>query len=158
MLTERRKADRAEMARRVIECAKARGAGAEIDDIFNGSDRELWVNIRTVRGLCLTLDFDGDSPQPDTHVMSWHMATDVDTCFADDFAVIGDLNRLHFRKATSFADSFDDLLSTLDRGLALAETGAAFDNAREAAAIALAGETAAERCARYDAWRSAPAD
>jgi len=156
-LTERRKADREEMARRVIECALAHGASAEINPDHLGA-RAVWVTIRAPRGLCLTLDFDGDSSQPDMHVMSWHMATDVDTCLSDAFTAVGDINNYHYRKATTVAYGFNHLLNALSRGLALAATGAAFDDAREAAAIARAGETAAERCARYDAWRSAPKD
>ena len=151
MLTEKRKADREKMAAAVIALATECDATAAIDPDWPG-ERAIMLEIRAARGLCLNIDFDGDSPQPDVHVLSWHMSTDVDTCFADAF---GDLNRFHYRKATGVAHGFDELLRSIHTGLTLAASGEAFSAEREAAAIAKAGETAAQRNSRYDAWRTA---
>jgi len=158
-LTERRKADRAQMAQAVVALATELGATARLKPEGESlSPHEVNVHIRAARGLCVTASFDGQSPQPDVHVVSWHMARDVDTCLADTFTRAGEPNRYHFRKATAVAYGFDNLLHVLRTGLELAASGEAFSAEREAAAIAKAGETAAERNARYAAWRSAPVE
>jgi len=146
-LTEKRKADRAQMATAVAMLAASLDAHAEIEEM---SPREVWINIRARRGLCLTVDFDGQSCQPDIHVVSWHMASDVDTCFADAF---GDLNPYHFRKATDIARGFDELCAVLTRGLEMARDGTAFSDERETAHIAEHGAAAA-REASFAAWRA----
>lgn len=157
MLTERKKADRAQMATAVAMLAATHGATVEIEPegVNSIHPRAVVVNIRAPRGLLVSIDFDGQSCQPDVHVVSWHMATDVDTCLADAFVPCGGVNSYHHRKATDVAEGFEALCATLDKRLAMAADGSAFDDARMAAAIARAGETAAERCARYDAWRQA---
>ena len=156
MLTERRKADRAKMAKVLQSIAIELGATATIKPAPL-SRSGLWVEIEAPRGLCLTVSLKSDSPQPDTHVLGWHMSSDVDTCFGDEFWHVASLNPYHWRKATSVVDGFDALCDVVRRGLTLASTGQAFSAEREAAAIAKAGMTAAQRNARYDAWRSAPA-
>jgi len=152
MLTERKKADRAQMATAVAMLAASLGANVEIEPEGSNSiaPRRVVVRMRAARGLCLTVDFDGDSTQPDTHILSWHMATDVDTCLASAFCRVGDVSAYHFRKATSVAEGFDDLCDVLRRGLEIAASGEAFSDEREAAAIAERGETAAQRDAVLD--------
>lgn len=148
-LTERKKADRAQMATAVAMLAASLGAAVEIEREGENSicPRRVMVGIRAARGLCVSVDFDGQSCQPDVHVISWHMSTDCDTCFADTFERAAGLNRYHFRKATAVAYDFDALLVSLAAGLELAQSGAAFDDAREAAAIAKRGETAGQHAA-----------
>ncbi len=152
--TEKRKADRAKMAAELIEVATKAGATAAIDTEWP-SERAVMIRIVAACGLQLNIDFDGDSPQPDTHVLSWHISRDFDTCLADAFSRVGSVSTVHFHKATSIADGFDDLCRIVTNGLTLAADGTAFDAAREATAIAKAGETAATRNARYAAWRDA---
>lgn len=156
MLTEKRKADREKMAAAIIALATECGATAAIDPDWPG-ERAIMIRIQAARGLRLYIDFDGDSSQPDVYVLSWHMSTDVDTCFADAFSRGGrvPLNSIHWRKATDVAYGFDALLTALRASLLQAQSGEAFSPEREAAAIAKAGETAAQRNARYDAWRTA---
>jgi hypothetical protein len=152
-LTERRKADRAKMATIIAEIAREYGATAEIKPEGSTSyrQRRIMVKIVAQRGLCLNLDFDGQSVQPDIHVMSWHFNTDTDTCLSDKFGVLGSINPYHFRKATYIGEGFKDLCFALRYGLELAQNGEAFDEDREVAAIAKDG-TAAERAARWNAY------
>ena len=151
--TERRKADRLAMASAVHALALEYGCEAAIEDKPYGdlSPQESCVRIRANRGLCLTVDFDGRSPQPDVHVLSWHMATDTDARLADAFCP--SLNTSHYCKATDVAYGFDHLLATLRKRLALAQSGEAFSAEREAASILKDG-TGAEREARWAKWRA----
>lgn len=148
ILSERRKADRAEMAKGLVAVAIAAGAAAEIEEMGPG---EVWIQIAAARGLRLTIILDRESPQPDVHVLSWFMASDVDTRFADAFTRAGrvSLNTVHFSKATDVAHGYQDLCIALRDGLDLARSGQAFDAAREATAIAANGTTAAERIAAF---------
>lgn len=155
MLTEKKKADRMKMAGVVIALAQEHGAAASIDQDWPG-ERAVMVCIRADRGLCLNIDFDGESPQPGVHVLSWHMALDVDTCFSNSFGSAGcSINSYHFRKATDIAHGFDDLCATLSHRLDQVATGEAFSDEREAARIAEAGETAAQRNARRGVYWNA---
>lgn len=151
MLTEKRQKDRLKMAYEVTKLAEAHGATVERQDFSGLKPRSIDLLITAARGLSLSLDFDGQSCQPDVFVLSWHFRGVTDACLADAF---GDLNRHHFRKATDIAHGFDDLMDILARRLAQAESGEAFDAEREAAAIACDG-TAAERQARFDAFMAA---
>lgn len=151
-LTERRKADRAKMADMVHALALEMGAAATIEHQPFGEihPHMIAVQIRTDRGLCLTVDFDGESCQPDVHVLSWHTALDVDTCLADAF---GSVNQSHYSKATDVAHGLDSLLAVLRQKLAMCADGSAYSAEREAASIAKNG-TAAERAAQAAAWRA----
>ena len=146
-LTERRKADRAKMAAAVQALAVEMGAAAEIVVRPYGdmSPQMIVTKIRTDRGLCLNVDFDGESCQPDVHVLSWHMAHDVDTCLADAF---GSVNPHHFHKSTDVARGLPQLLDVLRRRLAMCADGSAYSPEREARQIAKNG-TAADRAARF---------
>lgn len=152
-LTERRKSDRAKMADAVADIAREYGATATIEPEGSNSisPRRVMVRIEAQRGLCLNLDFDGQSCQPDIHVLSWHFNHDTDACLSDRFASFGSLNRFHFRKATHVAYGYTNLIAMLEHCLDLAQGGEAFDLDREAAAIAADG-TAAERNARWNAY------
>lgn len=145
-LTERRKTDRAKIAEAVRALAVELGCTAEIDAApFGGmSPRMVMVRIRTDRGLQLHVDLDGDSIQPDVHVLSWHMASDVDTRLADAF---GDINPFHHSKATDVARGTAALLATIRRRLEQCADGSAYSAEREAAAIAKHGSAAARSAA-----------
>jgi len=149
-LQERRKADRAKMAEavRALEC----GATAEIEYCRYGEQRRVDVHIRADRGLQLSLDFNGESTQPDIYVLSWHMALDSDARLADDFCGIERLNTSHWRKATDVAYGLDLLLEVLRKRLECVRDGRAFSAEREAASIAKNG-TAAEQEAQWAKWR-----
>lgn len=125
-LTERRAADRAEMSEKIRALAIECGAEAETVDRphWDMSPREIVVRIKAARGLCLNVDFDGDSPQPDTHVLSWHMATgSTAKLYPHAFQSV---NSVHFHKATDIAEGFDQLVSVLRRRLTAAAKGSLF--------------------------------
>jgi predicted transcriptional regulator len=120
-LTERRKADRAQLAAAVIDTATAGGATAEIEYVR----RETWINIEAARGLRLTVTLDGQSPQPDVHVLSWHMHYSGDARLSSCFP--GDVNPYHRRKATVVAYGTRAMLDAIERGLRSAADGSAFE-------------------------------
>lgn len=139
ILSERRAADRTEMAKGVMALVAACGATATQ---ACGADylgpHTVGISITTPRGLCLTVDFEGDSWQPDVYVMSWHMAFDaVDTL--EDATFGGSVNPHHFRKATYVAYGYEDLCKQLKKGLDLAISGKAFRPLKAAPVPAFAG-------------------
>lgn len=127
-LTESRKKDRAEMAQLVIEMARNCGAHAELDPDFANHPHELWVRMEAPGGLLLTLDFDGRSPQPDTHVLSWHMHWASPYKLAPAFWT--NVNTVHYHKATDVCDGIDDLLETLQHRLLSAVDGRAYQGSK----------------------------
>jgi hypothetical protein len=74
VLTERCRADRAEMARQVAVLAVEYGLTAW----ERSGTRERSVDVKGPHGLRLSVRFRGDSPQcePDTYVLSWHGVDD----------------------------------------------------------------------------------
>lgn len=155
MLTERRKADRAKMAEQVRALAAVYGIDARVGppSFATMAPHRLDVVLRTDRGLCLTVDFDGESTQPDVHVLSWHMDTDSDARLADAF---GDVNPHHHAKATDVVEGLDALLERLRLRFELIQSGAAYSAEREAFHIVKnGGETAAMRRDRFKAYREA---
>lgn len=154
-LTEKRKADRKVMALKLKALAESLGATADIEweePTSTFRKRRTIVHIKAARGLCLNVDLDGDSCQPDIHVLSWHMDLDTDARLDDSF---GNINRHHFRKATYFGEGFEGpwgLEGQVELGLCKARDGDAFNAEREAVKVATEG-TAAERNARWAEWR-----
>ena|ERR1700722_135881 len=129
-LTERRKADRAAMMAGVEDLLKRfavpyHRTETELAEIM---PRRLSLELTLPRGLQLTVDFDGDSPQPDCHVLSWHISTASSACLSNVFQSV---NNYHFQKATDIAEGYAMLLAVLDHRIAAAQDGTAFSEARE---------------------------
>lgn len=129
-LTERRKADRMAMIVGVEDLLKRLGVQyqrteAELAEIC---PRRLSVELTLPKGLQLTVDFDGDSPQPDCHVLSWHMSTASSACLSNVFQSV---NNYHFQKATDIAEGYAMLLAVLEDRIAAAQDGTAFSIERE---------------------------
>ena len=111
-LTERRKADRDEMAKRIQALAASYGIPTTRDpDPYPLGERETWVFIKPENGPHLTLDFDGDSWQPDVFVLSWHMDLGDPRIIAPGFT--RSINEHHRRKATDVCEGFTALEATL---------------------------------------------
>lgn len=74
MLTERRKADRAEMVAQLAAIAQGFGFGVEQkpEPSFLGKRASI-IRFSFPHGLGLSMDFNGASCQPDTFVVSWVM-------------------------------------------------------------------------------------
>src|SRR5665213_3554635 len=73
-LTERRKADRFEMAIQVR--ALADRLGATVTNPEPHGTQEIRLEIAHSGGAVLCLDFDGESCQPDVHVACWIVRSD----------------------------------------------------------------------------------
>lgn len=87
-------------------------------------DRELWVRISAPRGVGLTIDLDGTTSQPDTHVLSWHSELGATFKFAPTFAP--SVNPHHWHKATDICEGFEALCKTLTARLTSICNGSAF--------------------------------
>jgi hypothetical protein len=146
MLTERRKKDRQTMATKLADIVRENGAEAEIRE---RGKREIIVKIKAARGVCLNVDFDGESWQPDVHVLSWHTSIDSDARFKS-YAFGGSVNQCHRQKATDTAEGFDQLCAVLKLRLRQISNGSVFDLEFEQERIARDG-TAAERNAKSKA-------
>jgi hypothetical protein len=128
-LTERRKADRAIMAHRVVDLASEYGLAAWHRPELPGS-RETPVDLAGPHGLRTTVRFRGDSPQPepDTYVLSWygvdHPVPDSGIRLNPDR--FGDVNPHHGCKATDVARGFHSLIALLAVRFASIKDGTAF--------------------------------
>lgn len=132
MLTERKKADRSAMLAAVIEIAEEQGARI-LDQWEEGErlgPRERGVYIRGERGLAVTIDFDGQSCQPDIHVLGWHFARDADPDVKLKKGIFlgSEVNPFHQRKCTTVCEGFDSLTAMLTAGLTAARDGWAFES------------------------------
>lgn len=126
MLTERRKADREEMARQIRAlCVEL---GAEIERTEE-PPRGFLLRIETPGGLCAWVGLSGDSLQPDVHVIPWHTRG-----AARLVPAFGEVNPYHFGKATHVAHGWPALLANLRRGLTMARDGSAYQAPQPAAA------------------------
>lgn len=150
-LSETRKKDRAEIA--ALVCATLSELKIDHSWTREGFDecykKAHVIKIDAPRGLRLRIEIDGESCQPDVHVLPWHFDSKSDTCFSDAF---GNINQCHFRKATLVAEGTDGLLAHLREQLAMALDGTAFSPEREAASIVKDG-TWQEREARWEEYR-----
>lgn len=108
------------MAGALAELAQRLGADVEVS---RRPPALILVSITTKRGLQLTVELDGKSIQPDTHVLPWHMHYESDDRLA---AAFGAVNPHHFRKATQVAEGWEQLRANVERGLTMAADGSAF--------------------------------
>lgn len=120
MLTEKRKADRLEMVRRLTQAALDAGAHTE----SRVMDREHWLTISAPGGLRVTITLDGASSQPDVHVIPWHMDTNSARKLSRD--VFRDVNPYHGRKCTEVRHGFEPLLERVVECVRAAVEGRAY--------------------------------
>jgi hypothetical protein len=125
-LTERRAADRKTMADAVEKLILACGATCtRLEGGGYPGPRAIQLDLVAPGGLELSVDFDGDSCQPDVYVLSWHMGLHA-TLRLNNATFGGDVNACHQRKATYIARGFDDLCTQLKAGLLMAQDGTAY--------------------------------
>ncbi len=128
--TERKKADREKMAAIVEAIAATHGATTERPDWFPEIyPRGVMVSITTPGGLNVSVDFSGESTQPDVFVLSWHMATDSSLLISGRFSY--HVNEYHRGKATDICEGFDALTETLSTRLACIASGEAYMTPQE---------------------------
>lgn len=140
-LTERRKADREEMARRVETLCTEYGASCEVRDcathIWSDGSRPLpETRNRLVLSISLGegrvgIEFSGDRRRRDTDVfcMPWNTAMGSKAHMTPAFgrAVGATVNPFHRAKCMGFADGFDMLLARLGAALDCIASGEAFE-------------------------------
>lgn len=130
-LSVTRAKDRQKMAQELQ--ALAAECGVACSRVERDTDpRAIRLNFEAPQGLCVTVSLDGDSWQPDVHVLSWYMAGGA-TAQLSDAVFGGNVNPYHRQKATYIASGFADLLVKLRKGLLLAVEGRAFLPEKEAA-------------------------
>jgi len=126
VLTESRKADRAEMARQVAALCAELGADCAIAPEH---DRCLRVEI-TVGNARVGIDFDGSPYNGNREVfcMPWNIGDDRTAQFSPAFGhAVGDsVNPYHRRKCMGFAHGFDNLLLRLRSAIECINSGGAF--------------------------------
>jgi hypothetical protein len=136
VLSERRASDRKTMAAAletlILEC----GATFErLEGPGFASPHEIMLEVTAPGGLRVPIELDGKSPQPDVHVLTWHMHYDSKKRL--NGAVFGGgVNPHHFRKATYVAYGFKDLCAQLRSALLMCKDGTAYladEPSREAA-------------------------
>lgn len=140
MLSERRKADRTKMMAQVIALGRQYDATIETHpegDCFLGP-RATLTRFVFSGGLAVSVGFDGQSCQPDVHVLSWHMDYRTDTEHTEyhssknakisaAFALLCDsVNLYHRQKATRVCYGFDEVLRHLTATFMCIQCGIAY--------------------------------
>lgn len=147
-LSVKRKADRAEMVAALVETAEKYGVPVEVVDPAPLSPRGVRVTFKCPRGLSVTVHIDGGTSQPDAFFLPWHILGR-----AGENAILTDrfgreqgstVNPHHRAKCTAYGEGWTAFLALLERGLAMAADGSAFESAEVTAAF----HAAAKR--RYD--------
>lgn len=122
--TERRKADRRAMADALTRRMQAIGATVTEEEPMSLRARRIRLQVRTAGGAVCWPEFDGDTTQPDVHVITWNIHHDAprDLRFVSWW---GDVNPFHFRKMTRVCRGFADLCETLEDDVRVCGIGGA---------------------------------
>lgn len=136
-LTERRAADRLAMANAVETLALSLGAAVTRPERF--VPRQVRLAIATPHGCEVSVDFDGDTTQPDVHVITWNVASNSLYAFS---GALGDVNPHHFAKVNRVGYGLDDLLRILARDIPALLDGRGYSAER-------AAKRAADRLGRF---------
>ena len=125
-LRETKKQDREVMLSAMVRLCERFGINHAVDRCFLGRKRAMAIGIRSPDGLRVTIDFDGESCQPDVFVVSWNMmpaTSEPNTVIADDFAQ--SINQYHFKKATDVCLGFNQLIAVMSERLQRIAAGTA---------------------------------
>ena len=123
-LSERRKADRATMARLLSEIAAKHGGAA----LVCCDADEVTIEIEHPSGMRCYVWLSRSSPQPGVYVIPWHLGFGCTRRLASSF---GEVNPFHQRKATHVAHGWEALATEIERGLAAAADGTAYEADKE---------------------------
>lgn len=125
IFSETRANDRRGMAHLVSALCKEFDIDHEVDMHYD--KRATAVQIKAPKGLQLTCDFDGDSPQPNVFVLSWYVHWEHRDTKLNPAAFGHDsVNPYHFRKATDVAYGFDELRQILRARFAAIKDGSIY--------------------------------
>ena len=133
ILSETRKADRVQMAAAIealatrleLNCDRREGG------TYPG-EQCIRLYLEGPGGLWVTVDFDGNSCQPDVHVLSWNLMRTAQARL-NPAAFHDSVNPHHGHKATSIAYGFEKLCAELERAFVAATNGTAYVPAAQAA-------------------------
>jgi len=126
-LSATRTKDRSRMAQLVTELAESLGCTVERQENTSYRPRGIRLDLRAPGGVCVGVELDGGRRNPETYVLSWHMAYDEPAKLSPHFWA--NINTVHYGKATDVAASFDQLLNTLRYRLTGAKDGSAYQRA-----------------------------
>jgi hypothetical protein len=118
-LSKTRKSDREKMADAIYALAKEFNFDIEMIE----RDRCITIRINTEGGLGLMIDIDGTSSL-NGFLGHWYITGP--STLSDAFEVVGERNKYHFAKATTFKTEFQEFLCFLRMGFEQVESGAAF--------------------------------
>lgn len=132
-LNENRKADRAAMTKAIQDLVAEYGFTHETTIEGTGRGERIRIDITTARGLCVAVDLEAKSGQPNVHVLPWHVRwPETETRLDAGFCVVGgDVNPYHRQKATAVAYGFGQLMTGLRRGFEMVKDGSAFEAPRQ---------------------------
>lgn len=114
-LSVRRAADREHMAHAAAAALETSGAAVERDHC---GPREIILHV-ACHGASCYVDFDGDTTQPDTWIVTWNTDKRMSPS-------MGDVNPHHGRKATRVFHSLDALIEGLCDDVARFADGSAY--------------------------------
>lgn len=140
-LTERRAADRKAMADSLQQLAESMGATVTRPEPFRPG--QVRIEIEAPGGAYLPLSFE-DGRWSDCYVPTWNVRAESLYAFS---GAMPDVNPHHFRKASRFADSFDDLREGIARDLETLLSGRGYSAER-------ALKTARDRLDRLESMRN----
>jgi hypothetical protein len=131
-LSERRQADRKQMAEILTTIAQEHGATVEkeLEGSNSRTPRRIVLRISTESGVRVVVEFDGRGCQPDVHVITWQsgFTTENPKFFSAEFADSATSVRDLFpTKETSVCCGFDILCQDIQGGLILVRDGRALD-------------------------------
>lgn len=126
LLSEKRHVDRMEMLQALNELCSQYGIAASLTLNFHGNKRAVAITIEGPHKLTATIDFSGDSGQPDVYVINWH----INDLSREKRMIIhpmfcASINQFHRRKATDVCRGFPELYGTIESRLKKMVTGLA---------------------------------
>jgi hypothetical protein len=128
MLTENKKVDRTKMAKDMEAIITVAGATFEREDGNSIEPQCIRLNVRAAHGLRVSVEFDGQSCQPNVYVLSWNIShTDARLSHA-----FPNVNPVHYQKSTDVCYGFEHLCFVMKRRLEVAANGTAFSAERQA--------------------------
>ncbi len=135
MYVETKKADRVKMADEVQALATRYGFPVKRIEPAEGwpGRRCIRLEIETLRGLCVSVDFDGNSSQPDVYVIPWYISGHKDTKISHLFGYVagGSVNSYHCGKCTAVQRGWDALIDSLESCFEEIQDGIAFQDAKD---------------------------
>lgn len=125
IFSEKRASDRNAMVHLVCAMCAEFSITHKVERPFLNNKRAVAVLIEAPHGLRLTLDFDGNSCQPNVFVMSWYTHYEYPRTKLSP-AAFASVNPYHFGKATDVAEGFDNLRTVLRARFTAIKDGSAY--------------------------------